>query len=216
MMGVMASRPQARSVKISADERTGWSSDRPRRDGAPERPASVAAHCRVMKPTDRLRYSPGSLLVVVSASSAERDAFIARLIEDRASVLSLERVQALLEGRVEPEEMSERARELLRAAASKRFENRQTVVLAANRLDAEEREALVRLAAAQRRPRHLILLETAREHVSDEDAPALNALRRALDAGELGEQGFQTALRLGGTTASEVKSIVFRAAPREE
>jgi predicted kinase len=216
MMRGMASRPQSRSVKIGADECTGWSSDRPRRDGAPERPASVAAHCRVLKPTDRLRYSPGSLLVIVSASASERDAFIARLIEDRSSVLSLDRVRALLAGRVDAQELPERAQELLRAAAAKRFEAKQTVVLAANGFDAEEREALVRLAAAARRPRHVILLETAREHVREEDVRALNALRRALDAGELGEEGFQTALRLGGTTASEVKGIVFRAAPREE
>jgi hypothetical protein len=170
----------------------------------------------VLRPTDRLRYSPGSLLVVVSANSAERDEFIARLIEDRASVLSLDRVRALIAGRVTAEELDARARELLRAAAAKRLEEKQTVVVAAEGFDAQERDALVRLAAAQRRPRHLILLETSREHVSEEDAPALNALRRALDAGELGEEGFQTALRLGGGTASEVKSIVFRPPPREE
>jgi len=213
---VMASRPQARSVKIPADERGGWSSDRPRRDGAPARPESLATHCNVLRPVDRLRYSPGSLLVVVCASSAERDAFIARLIEDRSSVLSLQRVRALLEGRVAAEELDERARELLQAAAAKRMEAKQTVVLAADGLDAEEREALVRVAAAHRRPRHLILVETAREHVAEDDLRALNALRRALDAGELGSEGFQTALRLGGSSASEVKKILFRPPPREE
>jgi hypothetical protein len=74
----------------------------------------------------------------------------------------------------------------------------------------------VRIAASLRRPRHLILLETSRENVSDEDLPALNALRRTLDAGELGAEGFQTALRLGGGTAAEVKRIVFRPPPRED
>jgi predicted kinase len=212
----MASRPQSRSVKISADERGGWSSDRPRRDGAPPRPESVATHCSVLRPADRLRYSPGSLLVVVCAASAERDAFIGRLIEDRASVLSLERVRTLLAGRVPEEEIGVRASELLRAAASKRLEARQTVVFAANGLDPSERDALVRIAAANRRPRHLILLETAREQVPEEDVRALNTLRRALDAGELGKEGFQTALRLSAASASEVKRIVFRPPPREE
>jgi hypothetical protein len=65
----MASRPPARSVKISDDERTGWSSDRPRRDGAPPRPLDLTVHCRVLTPADRLRYSPGSLLVVLGASA---------------------------------------------------------------------------------------------------------------------------------------------------
>ena len=216
MMEAMSSRPQARTVKIAADERGGWSSDRPRRDGAPARPESVATHCSVLKPADRLRYSPGSLLVVVCASKAERDAFLARLIEDRSSVLSLDRVRALLEGRVAGEEIDARASELLRAAAAKRLEAKQTVVLAANGLDADEREALVRIAATQRRPRHLILLETSREQVPEEDVRALNALRRALDAGELGSEGFQTALRLGGSAPSEVKRILFRPPVREE
>jgi predicted kinase len=212
----MASRPPARSVKISDDERTGWSSDRPRRDGAPPRPANLTVHCRVLAPADRLRYSPGSLLIVASASAAERDRFLERLIEDRASLLSLEKVRALLAGRVGEEELDARAAELLQAAAVKRLENRQTVVLAAHGLDAGERERFVRAAAALKRPRHLILLETARDQVADEDLAALNELRRALDAGELGAEGFQTALRLGGGSAQEVKRILFRPPPREE
>src|ERR1700733_1051778 len=212
----MASRPSARSVKISDDERGGWSSDRPRRDGAPPRPPAVAVHCRVLSPTDRLRYSPGSLLVIASASAAERDGFIARLIEDRASLLSLEKVRTLLAGRVDEAELDARAEELLSAAVSKRLQNRETVVLAAQGLEAGEREPFVRMAAALKRPRHLILLETAREQVSEEDLPALNELRRALDAGDLGGEGFQTALRLGGGTAVEVKRILFRPPPRED
>jgi hypothetical protein len=211
-----ASRPGSRSVKIGSDERTGWSSDRPRRDGAPERPPNISVHCSVLAAVDRLRYSPGSLVVVVSASAPERDAFVQRLIEDRASLLSLAKVRAILQGKVAPEELQERAGELLHAAVTKRLQNKDTVVLAAEGLSAEEREPFVRSAAALRRPRHLILLETSRDQVSDEDLPTLNALRRALDAGELGEEGFQTALRLGGGSASEVKRILFRPPPRDD
>ena len=203
-------------MKISEDERTGWSSDRPRRDGAPPRPADLTVHCRVLTPTDRLRYSPGSLVIVISASASERDAFVDRLIEDRASLLSLGKVRALLAGRVAEEDMQARAQELLSAAVSKRLENRETVVLAMDGLLAEEREPYVRMAAALRRPRHLIMLETSRENVEEEDLAAVNELRRALDAGELGAEGFQTALRLGGGTASEVKRILFRPPPRED
>ena len=212
----MASRPPARSVKISDDERGGWSSDRPRRDGAPPRPADVTVHCRLLAPTDRLRYSPGSLLVVASASAQERERFLDRLIEDRASLLSLDKVRALLAGRVAEEDLDARAQELLAAAVSKRLESRETVVIALDGLDASEREPFVRMAAALKRPRHLILLETAREQVREEDLAALNELRRALDAGELGGEGFQTALRLGGGSAGEGKRILFRPPPREE
>jgi hypothetical protein len=154
--------------------------------------------------------------VVASASHAERDRFLDRLIEDRASLLSLGKVRTLLEGRVAEEELQARAEELLRAAVSKRLESRETVVLAVDDLNAGAREPFVRIAAALKRPRHLILLETARDQVREEDHAALNELRRALDAGELGGEGFQTALRLGGGSASEVKRILFRPPPREE
>jgi hypothetical protein len=216
MMGGMASRPQGRSVKISDDERTGWSSDRPRREGAPVRPADLTVHCRVLRPADRLRYSPGSLLIVACASEPELDSFLTRLIEERAAVLSLARVRKLLEGRVDAEELDQRAAELLLAAAQMRLEARQTVVLATTSFAPADREPFLRAAAAQRRPRHLILIETAREKVADEDLAALNELRRALDAGELGAEGIQTVLRLGGGSAAEVKRILFRPPPRED
>jgi hypothetical protein len=74
----------------------------------------------------------------------------------------------------------------------------------------------VRLALSQRRPRHLILIETSRDQVLDEDRGPLDDLRRALDAGELGLEGFQTALRLGGNALTELKRIVFQPLPRED
>jgi hypothetical protein len=212
----MPERPPQRSVKIPADERGAWSSDRPRRDGAPPRPASLAVHSRVLRPADRLRYAPGSLVFVVCASSEEAESFLQRVLEDRTAVLSLTRVRALLSGRVADDELRARAEELLRATVQKRLARRQSVVIVAQGLSVEEREPLVRLAAGLGRPRHLVLLETARERVRDEDAATLNELRRALDAGELGAEGFQTALRLGGGSAAEVKRIEFRAQPREE
>src|SRR5437763_15266554 len=122
----MSSQPSQRSVKISADERTGWSSDRPRRDGA-ARPANLFVHCRVLAPAERLRYSPGSLLVVACASAEQRDAFLARVIEDRAAVLSAQRVRSLLSGRVAQEELDERVQQLLGTAARKRLRAKQTV-----------------------------------------------------------------------------------------
>jgi hypothetical protein len=215
MMDAMATRPPGRSVKIGEDERTGFSSDRPR-EGGRVRPPDLRVNCRVLAPADRLRYSPGSLLLVACASPAQREAFLERLIEDRASLLTRAKVLALLAGRVGEEELSERADELLRLTVAKRLENRQTVVLALDDMGESTRAPFLAMAAAQRRPRHLILLEVARELVDDEDLGALNELRRALDAGELGAEGIQTALRLGGGTAEEVKRILFRPPPREE
>ena len=211
----MANPPNTRSIKIPDDERGGWSSDRPRR-GGPDRPADISARCRVLTPSEALRYSPTSLLLIVSPSAERREQFAERLIQDRSSLLSLDRVRRLLAGRVPDEEMDQRAQELLDAAARKRFEAGETVVITAAGLDPAERERYARPAAAARRPRHVILVEAGQDQVADEDRRALNELRRRLDAGELGAEGFQTALRLGGETVTDLKRIVFAHEPRDE
>jgi predicted kinase len=208
-------QPQTRSVKIGEDERTGWSSERPRRDGSPPRPPNVSARCRVLSPADELRYSPGSMLVIVSASTAERGPFAERLIDSRA-LLSLDKVRALLAGRVAEEDMTARAQEVLDTAVLKRLHANQTVAIVADSLDAGERERYVRMAHGAKRPRHLILLEAAREEVDEGDLATLNELRRRLDTGELGEEGFQTAVRIGGSSVYELKRIVFQRPPRDE
>jgi predicted kinase len=212
----MSTPPNARSVRISDDERGGWSSDRPRRDGAPPRPPDISARCRLLRPSDQLRYSPGSLLVLVSPSRAERDRFLQRTLENQGPVLSLDKVRSLLEGRVEAAELEERSAQLLAATAAKRLEGGDTVVLSAEGLSAGEREPIVRLAHRFRRPRHVILLDAGRDEASDEDRATLNDLRKRLDAGQLGAEGFQTALRLGGSTLAELKRIYFRPPPQDD
>lgn len=211
----MASRPVGRSVKIGEDERGGWSSDRPRRAGA-ARPADLTTHCSILRPGDRLRYSPGSLLIALSGSPDERETFLERLIEERGALITSSRVRALLQGRVDESELDARAEELMLAAAARRLEARETVVLGLDDLTPQAREPFLRLAASLRRPRHVILIEVPREKVDPEVLPDLNELRRALESGELGVEGVQTALRLGGGSAAEVKRIVFRPPPRDE
>jgi predicted kinase len=212
----MTDDPQIRSVKISDDERRGWSSERPRRDGAPPRPPDISVRCRVLTPSDHLRYSPGSMLVIVSASPVERDRFAERMIQNRASLLSLDKVRALLAGRASEEEIAARAPEILAAAIQKRLQAGETVVIAAEGLEASERERYALMAAGAKRPRHLLLLEAAREDVQEGDRAALNELRRRLDAGELGQEGFQTAVRIGGGSVGELKRIVFQRPPRDD
>jgi predicted kinase len=211
----MSDQPSTRSVKISEDERRGWSSDRPRRDGASPRLPDISVRCQVLSPSDHLRYSPGSLLVIVSPSAAERDRFAERLI-DKRTLLSLDKVRALLAGRAAEEEIANRAPEILDAAVLKRLEANETVTIAAEGLEADERERYVRMAARAKRPRHLILLEASRDDVHEDDHTVLNQLRRRLDAGELGAEGFQTALRVGGESVWELKRIVFQHPPRDE
>jgi predicted kinase len=209
-------KPNARSVKISADERTGWSSERPRADGAPRRPVDVSVRCRVLAPSHRLRYSPGSLLVIVGAEASEPARFAERVVEERGAVLAPGRVRALLAGRVADSEIEERADQLLAGAVVKRLKSEQSVVLPLEGFDGAERARYVRLAHDLRRPRHLILLDAPRDQVLDNERPSLDQLRRSLDAGELGLEGFQTALRLGGPALAELKRIVFQPPPRDD
>jgi hypothetical protein len=213
---VVSSTPPTRSVKIASDERGGWSSDRPRRDSGPERPADISTRCRVLDPSDRLRYSPGSLLVVLCAVAADRDAFVERVIEERGAVLSLDKVRGLLAGRVDAGELEAKATEILEAAVSKRLTASESVVLAADGLDTQARERYVRMAASLRRPRHALLLESPRDAVADEDRATLNDLRNAVDSGGLGAEGFQTAVRVGGEAIAELKRVVFRPPPSDD
>lgn len=212
----MPTPPSGRSVKIDQDERGGWSSDRPRRDGAPPRPADLSVRCRVLRPIDQLRYSPGSLVIVVAPAVDEGERFAERLIEERGALLSPGKVRGLLAGRVADDEIDARAEEILHAAALKRIEARESVVVVTGVLSPEERERYVRPAATQKRPCHVILVEPARDQIDEDDRPALNKLRTALDAGNLGAEGFNTALRLGPASVGDVKRIVFRPPPKDD
>jgi hypothetical protein len=212
----MPTPPTGRSVKIDQDERGGWSSDRPRRDGAPPRPADLSVRCRVLRPIDQLRYSPGSLVMIVAPVAAEGERFAERLIEERGALLSPGKVRGLLAGRVDEDQVEARAAELLHAAALKRIEAKESVVVVTGDIGPEERERYVRPAAAEKRPCHIILVEPARDQIEEDDRPLLNKLRTALDAGGLGAEGFNTALRLGPGSVGDVKRIVFRPPPRDD
>ena len=216
-MGHMSQQP--RSVKIGDNERGGWSSDRPRRPGESERPprkVDVSVRGRVLSPTDRMRYNPGSLLVIVCADAALRARFTQRVIEEQSAILSLDKVKTLLQGKVAQDELDAKAQALLDAAASKRFAAGQTVVIPLETVSPEERERYVRLAAAHRRARHLVLVEAGKGAVADEDKEQLDQLRVALDQADLGQEGFMTSLRLGGRVIDELKKIVFAPPPADD
>jgi hypothetical protein len=154
--------------------------------------------------------------MIIGAKASEPARFAERVVEERGAVLDPARVRALLVGRVAESEIEERSRELLAGVVLKRLQAGQTVVLPLEGFDAGEREQYVRLAHGLRRPRHLILLDASRETALDDERPALDELRRSLDAGELGAEGFQTALRLGGRSLTELKRIVFQPPPRDD
>lgn len=208
-----------RSVKISPDERGGWSSERPRRPGEEERPPrkpDVSVRGRVLAPAFRMRYSPGSLLVIASADEAAGEQFATRVLEEQSTLLPMSKIRGLLAGKVPEDQIEAKADQLRDAAAAKRLAAGQSTVITARGLDPAERERLVHLAAAHRRPRHLLLLEVPRDAVAEEDHAALAALRTALDQGQLGEEGFMTSLRLGGAAVGDLKRIVFAPPPADD
>src|SRR4051812_48559005 len=176
-MGGMSTPPGPRSIKIEDDERGAWTSDRPGR-GRPPRPLDISVRSRVLSPADRLRYSPGSLLVIVSASADERDRFVQRVLEDRTALFSLDKVRTLLAGKVPDAEIEARAAQLLDAAVAKRLQAGETVVIAADGVQREEREGFVRMAAAAERPRPPIPLGTARDPRPGGGPPPPHGLRR--------------------------------------
>jgi predicted kinase len=212
----MEQSSKPRSVKIGDDERLGWSSERPRREGGPERPADISTRNRVLRPSEELVYSPGSLVVVVSGAPADADAFVNRLVQAKGALFSMEKVRTLLRGRVADDELDSRAQELLTNAVAKRLESGETVVVVTDTLEPEEREPFVRLAAAAGRPRHIVLFEPTGVELDEEARAALSDLRRRLTAGELGQEGFQTSLRLAGSTIGEVKRLEFQRPSRED
>lgn len=205
-----------RSVKIGDDERLGWSSERPRREGGPPRPADISTRNRVLKPSEELMYSPGSLVVVASPAPAEAEAFVNRLVQNKGALFSMNKVRTLLQGRVGEDELEDRAAELLAGAVAKRLESGETVVVVVETLDPGEREPFVRLASAAGRPRHLLLFEPAGVDLDDDGKAALSDLRRRLTAGELGQEGFQTSLRLAGSSIGEVKRLDFQRPSRDD
>lgn len=210
----MTESPTSRSVKIDQDERGGWSSDRPRKGGGPERPADVAVRGRALKLEATTRYSPGSLLMIVSGSPAARDELAGRVIDERSALLSRDKVRALLSAKGIDDE--EQVSKLLDAAVAKRLDAGASTVIAADGVEASEREHFVRMAAANRRPCHLILVEASRDAVDDEKRAGLNALRSAIDGGTLGSEGFHTFLRLGGSSVGDLKRVVFRPPPDDD
>ena len=171
---------------------------------------------RVLSPSDVLRYSPGSLLLVACADSGVRDAFCGRVISDTGALLSLGKVRGLLQGRVPDDVIDEKTQALLDATAKKRLAEGHTVVIALEGLDPAERERYVRMAHGFNRPRHLILVEAGKDKVAEDDRAVLGELRTRLDAGGLGQEGFVTSLRLGGATVTELKRIVFAPPPRDD
>ena len=218
VMGMASSEP--RSVKISDNERGGWSSDRPRRPGEAERPprkVDVSVRGRVLSPPTGCATRPGSLVLIACADPQQRARFTARVIDEQSAVLSADKVRGLLRGqgpgrpaRGQGAGAAGRRRvQALRRRADRRgpARGRWPPRSASASCGSPRRTAGRAISCSSRCPRTPSPTRTR---------SSLGELRTALNAGELGQEGFMTSLRLGGHVIEELKKIVFAPPPADD
>jgi hypothetical protein len=201
----MHEREASRRVVIGAEERSGWSSERTGR----ARLSQSRAH--VLHPASTLRYAPRSLLLIASALPDVRARLMARLFPAQL-VVSPERARSLLEGRVGYKGQEGLVRQVMLVGTGRRLAEGHPTVVACEGLSAEEREAYGALAASHRRSAHLIVLDSGRTAVPDEDSfQRLQALCHLARSGEVGAEGLRTALVLGRSDVDALRSVSFAA-----
>jgi len=194
-----------RRVVIGAEERTGWSSERPEKDGRPK----VHGQARVLHAATELHYAPRSILLISGAELEVRRHLLQRLFPAEL-VISAERIEALVKGKVSEERLPATVSHLMRQAAANRLAAGRPTVVATETLTEAERKNFTTLAEESKRGAHLIILDAGRQAVADEDAfSALQALRALARDGEVGVEGFRTVLVLGRADVDALRSITF-------
>lgn len=220
----------ARRVKIDSSERMAYSSDapRPRKEGSKKshqgpRFSVNRKRCRVLQPDDKLVYPHSCLVIVTGPSGAGKSSWAQRLFP-QGSVLSLEKMRELISGDAHDEEVTPKAQELLQTVIRKRLEARRTVVITMAALTPEERIEWVALAQEAKRSAHLVVLDATKENcvnaqteasqptpedVIENEVANLAVTRKSLVKGELGQEGFSSAILLTQPVASKVKKITL-------
>jgi hypothetical protein len=205
----MASSDGVRSVKIGADERTGWSSERPQRAssgrGRPPRPAGRAL---AVAPSDTLSFPSGSLVVFTGADAVTVHRLVARLLP-RPALISYDTLARAVAEKVPSEQVGEVTLRLVaKRVAERQAEGQATVVETAD-LSTELRTALAALAD-RRAGSHLVVLDSGRKAVGDDERfEALRAVVAGARSGEIGAEGFATAMVLGRVDLDKVTGIEF-------
>src|ERR1044071_9044188 len=195
----MASGDGVRSVKIGADERTGWSSERPRREGPssgkgrPPRPAGKALNVAA---SDTLSFPAGSLVVFTGADPVTVHRLVARMLP-KPALVSYDALAKAVAEKVPEERVGEVTLQLIGKRVAERREAGQATVVETGELDAEVRKGIAALAD-RKAGSHLVVLDSGRKAVADEERfEALRAVVAGARSGEIGAEGFSTAMVLG-------------------
>jgi hypothetical protein len=205
----MASSDGVRSVKIGADERTGWSSERPqRKSSGPGRPPRPAGRALAVAASDTLSFPSGSLVIVTGADAAAVRRLVGRLLP-RPAVISYDALARAVAEKVSPAQVGEVTLRLVRNRVAERQAEGQATVIATGDLSVELRSALAALAD-RRAGSHLVVLDAGRKAVGDDERfEALRAVAAAARSGEIGAEGFSTATVLGRVDLDKVTAIEF-------
>jgi hypothetical protein len=196
-----------RSVKIGADERTGWSSDRPQRAGA-GRPPRPQGRAMVLAAADALSFPAGSLVVFTGADPVTLHRFVARLLP-RPTVILYDQLHNAVAEKVGADAASEATLKLIAKPVGERLGAGQAVVIETADLTSDTRRGLTALAGP-RAGSHLVLLDSGRKAVDDEARfEQLRAIATDARSGEIGVEGFSTVVVLGRSDLDKVTEVEF-------
>jgi hypothetical protein len=196
-----------RSVKIGADERTGWSSDRPQRPGA-GRPPRPQGRAMVLSAGDALSFPSGSLVVFTGADPVTLHRFVARLLP-RPTVILYDQLANAVAEKVGADEAPAATLKLIAKPIGERLAAGQAVVVETAELGTEIRRGLTALAGP-RAGSHLVLLDSGRKAVADEARfEQLRAVATDARSGEIGVEGFSTVVVLGRVDLDKVTEVEF-------
>jgi hypothetical protein len=205
----MASSDGVRSVKIGADERTGWSSERPQRmRSGPGRPPRPAGRALAVAASDTLSFPSGSLVIFTGADAVAVRRLVARLLP-RPMLISYDALARAVAEKVPSEQVGEVTLRLVGKRVAERQAEGQATVIETGELSSELRTALAALAD-RRAGSHLVVLDAGRKAVGDDERfEALRAVVAGARSGEIGAEGFSTAMVLGRVDLDKVTGIEF-------
>ena len=204
----MASNDSVRSVKIGADETTGWSSDRPRRAAGAGRPPRPQGRAMVLKAGDVLSFPAGSLVLFTGADPVTLHRLVGRLLP-RPAVVLYDQLHRAVAAKVGAEQAAETTLGLIAKAVGERLAEGQAVVIETADLSGELRSALAALAGP-RAGSHLVVLDSGRKAIDDEERfEALRAVTAQARSGEIGSEGFSTVVVLGRSDLDKVSEVEF-------
>jgi hypothetical protein len=204
----MASNDSVRSVKIGADERTGWSSDRPQRTGGKGRPPRPFGRAMVLAASDALSFPAGSLVLFTGADAVTVHRLVGRLLP-RPTVVSYDQLARAVAAKVPAEKVAEITLQMMAKNVGARLAEGQAVVIETAELSSDLRRGLAAIAGP-RVGAHLVVLDSGRKAVGDDERfEELRAVVTQARSGEIGAEGFSTVVVLGRSDLDKVTEVEF-------